>query len=55
MSETVLINYAVDNYYSSNNEMGISYDDNFLKINWGVDHNKLIISKKDKKYEPFKW
>tara|TARA_Y100001954_G_scaffold229905_1_gene276678 strand:- start:924 stop:1460 length:537 start_codon:yes stop_codon:yes gene_type:complete len=55
ISETVLINYTVDNYYSPKNEMGISYDDKFLKIDWGVDHNRLIISKKDKKYEPFKW
>ena len=55
ISETVLINYTVDNNYSPNNEMGISYDDKFLKIDWGVNHNRLIISKKDKKYEPFKW
>ena len=55
ISETVLINYTVDNYYSPNNEIGISYDDTFLKIDWGVDHNRLIISKKDQKYKPFKW
>ena len=55
LSETVLINYAVDNYYSPNNEVGISYNDKFLKIDWGVKNDRLIISEKDKKYEPFKW
>ena len=55
ISESALINYSVDNYYSPKNEMGISYKDSFLKVDWGINHNRLIISKKDKKYESFKW
>ena len=55
LSDTALVNYKVDNYYNPNSESGISYLDNFLKIDWGIDRNKIIISKKDKDLNSFSW
>lgn len=55
LSEKAIINYKVDNYYNPTMERGISFEDSFLNIEWGVEKNKLVISEKDKKYESFKW
>ena len=55
LSDSALINYHVDNYYNPDKECGIPYDDNFLKINWGIQKNKIIISKKDNSYKSFQW
>ena len=55
ISDFAIINYRVDSYYNAGMEVGIPFDDNFLKIDWGLDKNKLIISKKDKNHKPFKW
>ena len=55
LSDSAIINYQVDNYYNPEVEQGISYDDDFLKIDWGIKKNKIIISKKDKNFKPFKW
>jgi len=45
--ETILC-YKVDNYYSSNNDCGILFNDPLLGIDWRLDHNELCISEKDK-------
>ena len=55
LSKKATINYSVDNYYDSDSERGISYDDAFLNINWGVEKNNLIISSKDKNFSEYKW
>ena len=55
LSEKAIINYKVDNYYNPTMERGISFEDSFLNIEWGVEKNKLVISEKDKKFEFFKW
>ena len=55
LSDFALINYTVDNYYNPAAEGGISYDDDFLNIKWGISKDKLIISDKDKNYNPYKW
>ena len=55
LSKTALINYNVDNYYNSEMESGIPFDDAFLKIDWLIDKKNLIISEKDKSQKPFKW
>lgn len=47
ISEEAIISYKVDNYYNKSFERIIKYDDPFLKINWGIDSNDLIISEKD--------
>jgi len=48
LSEVVMVNYQVDDYYSSKNELGINPFDNDLKINWILDKNQIIINTKDK-------
>ena len=55
LSDSAIINYHVDNYYNPEAEEGIPYDDNFLKIDWGIKKNKIIISKKDQNFKPFEW
>ena len=55
LSDTAIINYQVDNYYNPVAEEGIPYDDDFLKIDWGIKKSKIIISKKDQNFKSFKW
>ena len=55
LSDVALVNYQVDNYYNPKMESGISYNDSFLNINWGVKESNLIISKKDRSQNPFSW
>ena len=37
LSDTAIINYQVDNYYNPEAEEGIAYDDDYLKIDWGIE------------------
>ena len=55
LSKTAVVNYLVDNYYNQSQENGISYDDEFLNINWGIKTSKIICSKKDKELKPYRW
>ena len=40
--------YKVSNYYSPKFERTIIYSDKLIKINWGLQKTKIIISQKDK-------
>ena len=40
--------YKVSNYYSAKFERTIIYSDKLIKINWGLQKAKIIISQKDK-------
>ena len=55
LSETALIDYKVDNYYKLTHETGISYNDPFLNIDWGISEQNLIISEKDKNQNIYNW
>lgn len=55
LSKKSTIHYKVDNYYVKSKERGISFDDSFLNINWGIEKSKLILSEKDLEYKKFKW
>ena len=55
LSDSALINYQVDNYYNPKMECGIPYNDDFLKIDWGIKDSEIIISEKDKNYKAFNW
>ena len=55
LTDFAIINYQVDNYYNPDAEGLISYDDNFLKIDWGIQKDKLIISEKDRAHNTFEW
>ena len=55
LSDEACVLYKVDNYYSPKHEKGILYNDDFLKIDWGIKHSKIIISEKDKSLEKYNW
>tara|TARA_B100000989_G_C19477884_1_gene443769 strand:+ start:523 stop:1056 length:534 start_codon:yes stop_codon:yes gene_type:complete len=55
LENNTLVSYKVDNYYDPESEYGISYDDKYLNIDWGVNYNDIIISEKDKYYDDYIW
>ena len=55
LSHDAIVNYKVDSYFHNNSEEGISFDDQYLDIDWGIDREKLVMSEKDKSFPEFKW
>ena len=47
LSHTAIFSYKCDNYYHHASERGIRYDDPFLRIDWKLPKENLIISDKD--------
>ena len=41
--------YKVDNYYSPENDRGVSFDDPAISVNWGLKTSELKLSDKDMK------
>jgi dTDP-4-dehydrorhamnose 3,5-epimerase len=54
LSETAIVGYKCDNYYSQEAERGIAYNDTQLNIDWKVPTEKRIISSKDSILPAFK-
>ena len=54
LSESAIFSYKVDNYYSSNHDDGIIFNDEKLNINWKINHDKIKLSKKDSLLQHFK-
>ena len=52
-SESAILSYKVDNYYNSESESGIIWNDTDLNIDWKIDKSEIIISEKDKKLHAF--
>lgn len=52
LSDTATFSYKVDNYYASEYEVGIAFDDKDLNINWQLSAQDLILSDKDKNNLP---
>jgi dTDP-4-dehydrorhamnose 3,5-epimerase len=48
LTNEVIFNYKVDNYYHKESEAGIYFNDSNLAIDWKFPTNQLIISGKDK-------
>lgn len=48
LSDEVIFTYKVDNVYAPQAEESIIYNDEYLKIDWCVAENQLILSEKDK-------
>lgn len=48
LSDEAIFSYKVDNYYSTESERGISFDDPNLGINWQIALSDLQLSAKDK-------
>jgi len=53
-SPTAIFSYKVDNYYSSEHDRGILYNDLDLGIDWGIDEKELVLSDKDMNQPNFK-
>jgi len=48
LEDDTIFAYKVDNYYSPQNDRGILFSDEALKIDWMVPHEELNLSAKDK-------
>lgn len=48
LEDDTVFAYKVDNYYSPENDRGISFSDEALAIDWMVSHAELNLSAKDK-------
>lgn len=53
LSETALFQYKCDNFYAPQSEGAIAFDDPTLGIDWPIEHDKIILSEKDKKHPRF--
>ena len=54
ISKIAIVNYKCDEFYNSNSERGIRYDDKSLNIDWDlIGDEKLIISDKDMSFSDF--
>lgn len=47
LTDTAIINYKVDNFYSPECERGLAFDDRALGIDWQLPKGQLILSEKD--------
>ena len=47
LSQSAICAYKVDQYYASDHELGIAYNDPKLAINWLLPNKNLILSAKD--------
>ena len=54
LEEQTIITYKCDDFYNAKADVGIIYNDDFLNIDWVVDHSKIILSEKDKNLPTFK-
>ena len=53
LSKSAIISYKVDAPYNQESEVGIAWNDEVLKINWGVSLENIKLSKKDASYLKF--
>ncbi|TRX70950.1 dTDP-4-dehydrorhamnose 3,5-epimerase [Carboxylicivirga sp. M1479] len=54
LSESAILSYKCDNYYSQEAERGIVYNDASLAIDWKIPTDEAIISSKDRILPSFK-
>ncbi len=55
LSEIAIVDYKVDNYYYKDSERGIAFNDPYLNIDWQIENEDFIISKKDKFFKNYNW
>ena len=53
LSDSATFSYKVDNYYSTEHERGIAFDDKNLAINWRIPLKDIELSNKDKAQPSF--
>ncbi len=49
LSDEAIFAYKVDNYYNQDADRGISFDDEFLNIDWKISTDEMKLSEKDTK------
>lgn len=54
LSQTATVAYKADNFYNKKCESGIVYDDLDLDIEWQIEGDEVIVSKKDLYLKTFK-
>ncbi|WP_431163715.1 dTDP-4-dehydrorhamnose 3,5-epimerase [Flagellimonas beolgyonensis] len=54
LSESAQVFYKCDNYYNSQTESGIRYDDTMLAIDWSIKTKEIFKSTKDKLLPSFR-
>ena len=47
LSKKAVISYKMDEYYNSNYDSGIKYNDEEIGVQWDLDREKIILSDKD--------
>lgn len=53
LSDTAIFIYKCDNFYHSDFEIGVAYNDATFQIDWQLDESKMIVSEKDKNNPAF--
>ena len=48
LQDDTVVMYKVDNYFNSDNDSGIIFNDDFFNIKWPVEEENAVISEKDK-------
>ena len=54
LSETAVVLYKADNYYTPAAERGIYYKDGFLSIDWGIKDTEEIVAARDNAFPGFR-
>ena len=47
LSKSAIVNYKVDNYYSSKHDSGVLFDDPNIGISWNINESDITVSEKD--------
>ncbi len=53
LSKTAKVSYKVDELYNQKSERGINYNDKFLKIDWKIPKEHIILNDRDKNNPQF--
>tara|TARA_Y100000748_G_C15183276_1_gene366523 strand:+ start:33 stop:575 length:543 start_codon:yes stop_codon:yes gene_type:complete len=54
LSESAIVNYKVDTYYSPDSDSGVLFNDSDIGINWNIDEAEIIMSQKDSNLQALK-
>lgn len=55
LETNTVVTYAVSEVYVPESEVSVRFDDPFLAINWGYEHDQLVLSEKDRNAPDFQF